>query len=140
MRVSLPPSAVEVEAVGPAGEKIEVSTARGPRDPPGHRAGGLLPRVVAGQRKRGRPSSPRTSRAPRESDLSTAPPPVEPGKVTVSAAAVPDAHHEWTWLLALGALALVVFDVWYLTRDPRAASRVASPAVPRPRLPERRRA
>ncbi len=41
-------------------------------------------------------------------------------------------------LAALGALGLIVFDVWYLTRDPRARSPVAAP--PRPRVPERKAA
>jgi hypothetical protein len=58
----------------------------------------------------------------------------------VSAVAEPGTHHEHAWLLALVALGLVVFDVWYFTRDPRAAPLVAGPARARPRLPERRRA
>jgi von Willebrand factor type A domain/Aerotolerance regulator N-terminal len=139
LRVSLPRDAEQVEAVGPDGQKIDVS----------HRGGlAILPDVaragfyrVSWQGKEaGSALVPANLTSAAESDLSTRPLPVEPGKVTVSASAPPDAHHEWTWLLALGALALVVFDVWYLTRDPRAGSPVATPAVPRPRLPERKRA
>jgi hypothetical protein len=47
------------------------------------------------------------------------------------------AHHDWAWLLALAALALVVLDVWYLTRSPR--QRSLAPTAARPRPPERRR-
>jgi hypothetical protein len=47
------------------------------------------------------------------------------------------AHHDWSWLAALCALALLAFDVWYLTRAPRASA--FSSAAARPLLPERRR-
>lgn len=30
-----------------------------------------------------------------------------------------EAHHDWGYLLALGALAFILFDVWYFTRRPR---------------------
>ena len=40
-------------------------------------------------------------------------------------------------VIVILALGLVVFDVWYFTRDPRAASPVKGPAVARPRMPER---
>ncbi|KYF58921.1 hypothetical protein BE08_31450 [Sorangium cellulosum] len=56
-----------------------------------------------------------------ESDLTPRPLVAEGGgEVAVSSAgSQPDAHTEWTWLLALAALAFVVFDVWYFTRVPR---------------------
>jgi hypothetical protein len=59
-------------------------------------------------------------------------------KVAVTASgAQPEAHQEWAWLLALAALALIVFDVWYWTHKPRAPKAV--PALdPRPRVPERK--
>jgi hypothetical protein len=47
-----------------------------------------------------------------------------------------DAHTEWTWLLAAIALALVLVDVWYLTRKP-ALPKLAEAL--RPRMPERGR-
>src|SRR6185312_1191315 len=70
-----------------------------------------------------------------ESDLTVRPIAADGEKITVTAsAAQPDAHNEWTWLLALGVLGLIVFDVWYLTRDNRAKSAVAAPQ--RPKMPE----
>jgi hypothetical protein len=52
-----------------------------------------------------------------ESDLSKAPLESASSEVRVTAnASDVEAHHEWSWLLALFALALIVFDVWYLTR------------------------
>jgi hypothetical protein len=74
-----------------------------------------------------------------ESDLTSQPQKADGEKITVqSVATAPGAHHEWTFILALVALGLIVFDVWYVTRDPRVRSPVEGPAVPRPRLPERR--
>jgi hypothetical protein len=74
-----------------------------------------------------------------ESDLGAAPLAAAQGAVTVtSAAEQPEGHREWAWVIALVALAFLLFDVWYFTRDPRAKSPVAGPAVARPRLPERR--
>jgi hypothetical protein len=73
-----------------------------------------------------------------ESDLSPRPIPVQEGKVSVTAAGPPEAHQEHTWILALLALGLVVFDVFWLTRAPRVAARVATPGAAR--VPERRRA
>jgi hypothetical protein len=80
-----------------------------------------------------------------ESDLRARPlPPAQAGAggIEVHAAAErADAHSEWTWVLALVALGLIVFDVWYATRDPRARSPVADPAgAARPRAPERKTA
>ena len=47
--------------------------------------------------------------------------------------AEPDAHNEWTWVLALIALGFILFDVWYLTREPRV--RAPAPAGGEPRAP-----
>lgn len=136
IRVGLPPSATNVEATGPNGEKVEVSQ-RGSLavipDAPrigfyhvawqGPQSGSL---VVAANL---------TSAA--ESDLSPKVLPADGDQIKVtSAGEEPDAHNEWTWVLALAALAFVVFDVWYFTRDPRANLRSMTPA--QPRMPERK--
>lgn len=71
-----------------------------------------------------------------ESDLRTQPEDAKDPAVQVSATgSVVASHREWNWLLALLALVLVVFDVWYLTRRPR---KVRIEAAAKPRLPERR--
>jgi len=43
------------------------------------------------------------------------------GAATVHASKVVDAHNEWGSWLALLAAAIILFDVWWLTRKPRAA-------------------
>jgi hypothetical protein len=139
LRVSLPQGAEHVTAVGPDGAPIDASVRGGLAILPDVARAGFY-RVAWQGRQPGSVLVPANLTSAAESDLSQQALPADPGKVTVSAAAAPPAHHEWAWLLALGALALVVFDVWWLTKDPRAASPVAAPAVPRPRLPERKRA
>lgn len=140
MRVSLPPTAKSVEATGPGGEKIDVSQ-RGTL--------AVIPEInqigfyqVSWQGPQGGSVIiPANLTSVAESDLAPKPIAADGEKVVVeSASAEPDAHNEWTWLLALLALGLVVFDVWYFTRDPRARSAVAAPAVARPRVPDRKAA
>ncbi|WP_437835262.1 VWA domain-containing protein [Sorangium sp. So ce1153] len=120
LRVSVPATARDLQAIGPAGERLDVAQRAGlaliaetPRAGfyrlswQGPQAGSVL--------------VPANLTSVAESDL--APRPLEAeggGEVAVSSAASrPDAHAEWTWLLALAALGLVVFDVWYFTRVPR---------------------
>ncbi|XXY45485.1 VWA domain-containing protein [Sorangium sp. So ce269] len=120
LRVSVPATARDLQAIGPAGERLDVAQRAGlaliaetPRAGfyrlswQGPQAGSVL--VPANL----------TSIA--ESDLAPKPLVAEGGgEVTFSSAgSQPDAHAEWTWLLALAALGLVVFDVWYFTRVPR---------------------
>ena len=139
MRVSLPPTATHVEATGPAGEKIEVAQRAGLAVIPDPARAGFY-RVSWQGPQAGSTLVPANLTSAAESDVTPRPLAVDASRVTVSTAVQPDAHNEWTWVLALAALALVVFDVWYLTRPPRAASPVAAPPVRRPRLPERRSA
>ena len=140
MRVSLPGTAKQVEAFGPSGEKIEASQ-RGSL--------AVIPEIahvgfyqVSWQGPQGGSVVvPANLTSVAESDLTPKPIVADGEKIVVqSANAQPDAHNEWTWLLALGALAFIVFDVWYYTRDPRARSSVAGPAVARPRVPDRKAA
>ncbi len=131
----MPASAKELTATGPNGEKVEASLRGGLAVVPdvskigfytlqwqGPQAGTLIVPVNL------------TSAA--ESDLTVKPIEKTEGGVTVTAAgAEPEAHNEWTWVLALIALGFVVLDVWYFTRAPR--SRAAGPLAPK--LPERSR-
>jgi hypothetical protein len=138
MRVSLPGTATKVEATGPLGEKIEVSQRGSLAIVPDIPHAGFYAITWQGPQA-GAMIVPANLTSVAESDLSAAPIQADGEKVTVTAsAAQPDAHTEWTWLLALGALALLVVDVWYFTRAPRARSPVAAPA--RPRVPERKAA
>jgi hypothetical protein len=139
MRVTLPPTATQVEAVGPGDRKVEVSRRGGLAVLPDVARAGFYTVSWQGPQA-GSTLVPANLTSAAESDLTPRPLAAEGAGVTVSASTQPDAHHEHAWILALLALALVVADVWYLTRDPRAASPVAGPAVARPRMPERRRA
>ena len=71
----------------------------------------------------------------RESDVAEKPLDVGASGATVTSAdRVADAHTEWSWLLAVLALLLVIADVWYITRKPK----LRSPTIPlRPKRPER---
>lgn len=139
MRITVPAAATHLEATGPAGEKVEVAQRGGLAVIPDIARVGFYNLAWQGPQA-GSTLVPANLTSAAESDLGTKPLAVDSGKSTVSAAVRPDAHNEWTWVLALVALGLVVFDVWWLTRDPRAASPVASPAARRPRMPERKRA
>jgi hypothetical protein len=137
MRVSLPPTAKQVAATGPGGEAVEVAQRGGLAILPDVGRAGFYTVTWQGPQA-GATLVPANLTSAAESDLTPRPLPAFAGDVTVSAAQRPEAHLEHTWLLALLALGLIVFDVWYLTRDPRAASPVAGPAAARPRMPERR--
>jgi hypothetical protein len=138
MRVSLPSTAQSVAVSGPNGEKIEVSPHGNVVVVPAIAHVGFYQIAWQGPQA-GSMLVPANLTSVPESDLTAKPIPGDGQTITVTQAkAEPEAHHEWSWVLALGALALIVFDVWYWTRDPRARSPVAGPAVARPRLPERR--
>ena len=136
MRLSLPGTAIHADATGPSGEKIEVSQRGSLAVVPDIPRAGFYTVGWQGPQA-GSMVVPANLTSVAESDLTVRPILADGEKITVTAsAAQPDAHNEWTWLLALGALGLIVFDVWYLTRDNRAKSPLAAPA--RPRVPERK--
>ena len=139
MRLSLPGTAIKVDATGPSGEKIEVSQRGSLAIVPDIPHAGFYTVSWQGPQA-GSMVVPANLTSVAESDLNAKPIQADGEKITVTAsAAQPDAHSEWTWLLALGGLALIVFDVWYFTRDNRAKGVVvANPQ--RPRMPERKAA
>ncbi|WP_437590650.1 VWA domain-containing protein [Sorangium sp. So ce1000] len=121
LRVSVPATARDLQAIGPAGERLEVAQRAGVAviaETP--RAG--FYRLAWQGPQAGSVVVPTNLTSVAESDLTPRPLVAEGGgEVPVSSAAgQPDAHVEWTWLLALAALGFVLFDVWYFTRAPRA--------------------
>ncbi|MCC6552010.1 MAG: VWA domain-containing protein [Polyangiaceae bacterium] len=139
MRVAVPAAAQELEVTGPGGERVDASLRGGLAVVAGTTRAGFYRLAWKGPQA-GSLVVPVSLTSAAESDLTPRPLATGGGDVTVSeAGAQPDAHTEWTWLVALVALAFIVFDVWYFTRAPgggRARSPVAAPAAPRP--PERR--
>ena len=131
LRVAIPGTATKVEALGPSGEKIDVSVRGGLAVLPDTPRVGLYRLSWEGPQA-GTTLVPANLTSAAESDLT--PRPIEaPGesiKVT-SAGAEPDAHNEWTWVLALIALGFILFDVWYLTREPRVRSPVPAGGEPK---------
>ncbi|WP_437968403.1 VWA domain-containing protein [Sorangium sp. So ce260] len=129
LRVSVPATARDLQAIGPAGERLDVAQRAGVAviaETP--RAG--LYRLAWQGPQAGSVVVPANLTSVAESDLTPRPLLAEGGgEVAVSSAAgQPDAHVEWTWLLALAALAFVVVDVWYFTRAPRPLRGGDSPA------------
>jgi hypothetical protein len=142
LRVRLPASAKEVEVIGPAGDKLDVSIRSGLAVVPETSRVGLYKFTWTGPEAGSMVVPTNLTSAP-ESNVTTvitAAGPADTAGLEIRAAgAEPDAHNEWTWVLALCALGFVLVDVWYVTRRPRQAS--LEPAVPRkPPAPERRAA
>jgi hypothetical protein len=134
MRVSIPAGATEVKATGAHGEPVEVSVRGGVAVVPDVPHAGFYQVSWSGAHP-GSVLVPANLTSTAESDLTPRALPQTSGVSILAAAdAKPEAHTEWSWLLALFALLLVVADVAYLTRAPRRSS-VATPA--RPRVPDR---
>ncbi len=142
LRVRLPASAKDVVVIGPTGDKLDVSIRTGLAVVPETSKVGLYKFSWQGPEAGSLVVPANLTSAP-ESNVTTTMTKGDPaanGGVEVRAAgAEPDAHNEWTWVLALLALGFVLADVWYVTRKPRMTS--AEPATTRkPPVPERRAA
>ena len=137
MRATVPVTATELAATGPDNEKVEVSLRGGLAVLPDVTKVGFYTLTWQGPQA-GTLVVPVNLTSAAESDLSQKPLETPGNPITVTAAgAEPETHNEWTWVLALVALAFVVFDVWYFTRVPRARPMSALPLAPK--LPERSR-
>jgi hypothetical protein len=142
MRVSLPRSATDATVASPSGEPTKIPVRAGLAVVPDVPHAGLYHVSWQGPQA-GSIVVPANLASEAESDLRARPAAIatdsgdEP-TVVRRADERPDAHSEWTWLLALGALALVLGDVWYTTRRVRVTSPVASARAPK--LPERKAA
>lgn len=130
LRVAIPGTATNVEATGPDGETIDVSVRGGLAVLPDTPRVGLYRLTWQGPQA-GTTIVPANLTSAAESDLTPKPLEAQGESIkVVNAGEEPDAHNEWTWVLALVALAFIVFDVWYLTRDPRPSSPVPAGGDP----------
>lgn len=137
LRASVPASAKELTATDPAGEKVEVSLRGGLAVVPDVTKVGFYSLSWQGPQA-GTLVVPVNLTSAAESDLTPKPLQSAGSQVTVTeAGAEPEAHNEWTWVLALLALGFIVLDVWYFTRAPRVRPPGALPLAPK--LPERPR-
>lgn len=137
LRATVPGSAKELQATGPEGEKVEASLRGGLAVVPDVTKVGFYSLSWQGPQA-GTLVVPVNLTSAAESDLT--PKAIEKIDSTVQVTAAgsePEAHNEWTWVLALVALAFVVLDVWYFTRAPRVRPIGAIPLSPK--LPERSR-
>jgi hypothetical protein len=128
LRVSVPKGRTSVRVTGPGGEDLDVAVRGGLAVVADTTRAGLY-RVSWQGPRAGSTLVPVNLTSAAESDLAPRPLAVRDASVAIMAAgAEPDAHQDHAWLLALFALGLVMFDVWYFTRAPRTS---------RPRGPER---
>jgi hypothetical protein len=137
LRATVPATAKDLTATGPDGEKVEVSMRGGLAVVPDVSKVGFYQLAWQGPQA-GSMLVPVNLTSAAESDLTTKLLDKSSSAIAVTAAgSEPEAHNEWTWVLALLALAFVVVDVWYFTRVPRLRPLGGLPAAPR--LPERPR-
>lgn len=138
VRLAVPHTVDEVEIVGPDEKKQTVKAREGLAIVPGTTRAGVY-HASWGMPAPGSVAFAVNLTSERESDVREKPIEVSEGSTQVtSAKRMSNAHTEWSWVLALLALALVVFDVWYVTRKPRLTG--VAGAGSRPRRPERKAA
>jgi hypothetical protein len=131
LRIALPSSTPTVKIEGPGIPEHEVQAKGGFAVlPPIDRAGLYKIRWTAPNIGGALVAANLTSE--RESDVRPRPIPVEGGgsAKAMPAASLVDAHNEWGTWLALFAAALIAFDVWWITRKPR-APRITSVSTPK---------
>lgn len=142
LRVAVPPSATDLEVLGPGDEpgatkKLDASLRAGLAVVPEASRVGLY-RVTWKGPAAGSLVVPVNLTSAAESDLR--PKPVGAGaKGEVNVAKAGDARPalaEWGWVLALAALVFVLLDVWWLTRAPTRARSAALPVAPERRKRE----
>jgi hypothetical protein len=125
LRVRVPPEVTEVELEGPDGKRLKVPAREGLVVAPGVDTAGFYFVTYPG----GSTLIPVNLTSSLESDLT--PRPLAQGNSPLPISSkVPDAVSSWSWLLAALALLLLTADVYFLTRQPRAASSVTSPIRP----------
>jgi hypothetical protein len=136
LRVTLPARASDVIVEDPTGARIEASTRGTLVIAPATGRTGLY-RVKYGGPRPGVEVVPVNLSSAAESDLSQRTEVAATDGVRMTTADEPPVRYrDLAWILALAALAVLLFEVWHFTRRPRLASSVVA-AVPR--APERRR-
>lgn len=134
LRVAVPPGVTTVHVEGPHLPDHELSAKGGFAVVPAVERAGFY-RVRWTDPHVGSTLVPANLASERESDLAPRPVAVAAGTspeaaATPAASRVADAHHEWGTWLALAAAALLLFDLFWLTRRPRpVAASAASAAV-----------
>ena len=135
VRLAVPHNVEDVEIVGPGEKKQSVKAKQGLAVVPGTNQAGVY-HASWGKPSPGSVAFAVNLTSEKESDVADKPLKVSEGGATItSAERVSNAHTEWSWILAALALALVVVDVWYITRKPKLKAPVASPL--QPKRPER---
>jgi hypothetical protein len=135
LRVSVPGSVAEIEVQGPEQDARSLPARGGLAIVPEVSRVGLY-QISWGEPRPGSLLVPVNLASSAESDLRKQPEQGSDPTIKVSAAgSVVESHREWNWVLALLALCLIAFDVWYLTRRPRT---IRLSAAAKPRLPVRR--
>lgn len=130
LRIDVPASAVELEATGPDGKKVEASLQGGLAVVPAADRAGLY-RLAWQGKEAGSVVVPVNLASEAESDLRTVVSAPAGGAVTVRAASdKPDAHRGWGWIAAIGMIVLIVLDVLWATRKPKVATVAAVPRAP----------
>lgn len=131
LRVAVPASAEKLEAIGPDGQKIDVSFRSGLAVLPDTPRVGFY-RLNWQGAQAGTTLVPANLVSAAESDLASKALSFQNENIKVTSAGTePDAHNEWTWVLALAALGFVLADIWYFTRKPRIRSPLAAPEMPK---------
>lgn len=135
VRLAVPHLVSEVEIVGPDEKKQSIKARQGLAIVPGTERAGVY-HANWGAPSPGSVAFAINLTSDRESDVTDKPIDVSEGGGTVTTAErVSNAHTEWSWILALVALALVVTDVWYITRKPKVRGPSQTPL--QPKRPER---
>jgi hypothetical protein len=135
VRLAVPHNVEDVEVLGPGEQKQVVKAREGLAIVPGTLRAGVY-HASWGKPSPGSVSFAVNLTSERESDVTEKPLKIAEGGTSVTTAErVSNAHTEWSWILAVIALALVIADVWYITRKPKLRGPSLSPL--RPKRPER---
>lgn len=130
LRITVPATVSEAKVEPTGGEPFDVKVHNGLAIVPDVQRAGLY-RILWEEPKPGQKWIPVNLVSLEESDLTREPVDTLGPAIQISAAAdAVEAHHEWGFILALVALAFIVFDVWYLTRARRAPTIRQSPKAP----------
>lgn len=135
VRLAVPHNVEEVEIVGPGDTKQSVKAREGLAIVPGTNRAGIY-HASWGKPTPGSVAFAVNLTSENESDVREKPLNVSTASANVTTAdRVSNAHTEWSWFLAVFALTVVLADVWYITRKPRARGPATTPL--QPRRPER---